>query len=56
MEYDEGLFRLSNQLEPSTGSEKLVVTLQVVDASFVPDTTLPLFSEAGVLKIVGVGM
>ena len=52
--YDEALYRLSNQLKSSRGT-KLVLTWRV--AKMLPDlaTVLPRFSEAGVLQIVEVG-
>jgi len=51
--YDGPLCQLSDQLEPSPGNKKLVFKLRVAEPSFVPDTVLPRFSNAGVLKIVG---
>ena len=50
--YDQALHQLSNQLEPSPGSEKLVFTLKVGTRAAVPGTVFPRFSQAGVLKIV----
>lgn len=50
--YDEALCQLANQLDPSPGSEKLTLTLQVWGASIAPDTVLPQFSEVGILKVV----
>lgn len=53
--YDKALCQLSNRLEPYSGREKLVLTLQVADPLFVPDAILPRFSETGVLEVVKPG-
>lgn len=49
--YDGALLQLSNQLKSSPG--KLVLTLQVLEGLFVPDTVFPRFSKAGILNVVG---
>jgi len=55
-EFDGPLCRLAKQLDPSSGSEKLVLTLGVVEE--LPDlaAVLPRFSKSGVFKMVVTGI
>ncbi|KAF9643188.1 hypothetical protein BDM02DRAFT_3192080 [Thelephora ganbajun] len=56
-DYDEALCQLANQLDPSSsGSEKLVLTLGLVEELPDPTAVLPRFSKMGVLKIEAMGM
>jgi len=50
-DFDEALCQLANQLDPSSGSEKLVLTLEVVEELPDPAAILPRFSRVGILKI-----
>jgi hypothetical protein len=50
--YDGALCKLSDQLEPSTGREKLILTLEVEEELSGLDRIIPRFREVGVLKIV----
>jgi len=54
---DEVLCRLANQLDPSlSGSEKLTLTLRVVEELPDPAAVLPRFSRSGILKMEEMGM
>jgi len=56
-DYDEALCRLANQLDPSSSeSEKLVLTLGVVEELPDPAALLPRFSKLGILEIEATGM
>ena len=50
--YDEALWRLSNQLERSDGSEKLVLSPRVRGGLPDPNVILPRFSTTGVVKVM----
>ena len=55
-DYDGALCQLGNQLDPSSGSEKLVLILRVVEE--LPDhaAVLPRFSKSGILRIEAMGL
>ena len=56
-DFDEALCQLANQLDPSSsGSEKLVLTLGVVEELPDPAAILPRFSKSGIFKIEAMGM
>ena len=56
-EFDGPLCQLVNQLDPaSSRSQKLVLTLGVVEELADPAAVLPQFSKSGVFKIVATGM
>lgn len=56
-DFDGALCQLANQLgPPSSGAEKLVLTLEVVEEVFDPATVLPRFSKLGILKVEAMGM
>ena len=55
--FDEIFCQLGNQLDPSlSGSEKLVLTLVVVEELPDPAAVLPRFSKVGILKMEETGM
>lgn len=55
-EYDGALCQLANQLDPSSGSEKLILTLGVVEELPDPAAVLPRFSKLGILQVEVTGM
>ena len=55
--FDGALCQLANQFDPSSsGSKKLVLTLEVVEELPDPAAILPRFSKLGILKVEAMGM
>ena len=55
-DYDQALCQLANQLNPSSGSEKLILILQVEEELPDPAAFLPRFSKFGILEIEVMGL